>query len=163
MLTHSPRAFPWETSLPWAPVRVRKSTALTPEDAARARADARAKGTVASTSRSAGTSATAKIRNACGSSTAGWRRSGRPNVARPPRSKPSMPRRKERAASGPSPRPRPFQHQKLRRRVVTRQNFFFPSLMRSARLLRTTCDFPPQPGTLLLPRLSSGGSQCPGS
>jgi hypothetical protein len=40
---------------------------------------------------------------------------------------------------------------------------FFPSLMRSAGLLRTACDFPSQPGTLLLRRLPSGGSQCPGS
>ena len=40
---------------------------------------------------------------------------------------------------------------------------FFPSLMRSAGLLRTARDLTPQPGTLLLRRLPSGGSQCPGS
>ena len=53
--------------------------------------------------------------------------------------------------------------QKLRRRVVTQQKLFFPSFMRSARLPRITRDLAPQPGTLLLPRLPSGGSQCPGS
>ena len=48
-------------------------------------------------------------------------------------------------------------------RVVTQQNLFFPSVMRSAGLPRTPRDLAPQPGTLLLPRLPSGRSQCPGS
>ena len=41
------------------------------------------------------------------------------------------------------------------------ENFFSP-LMRSARLPRTPRDFHPQPGSLLLRRLPSGGSQRPG-
>ena len=39
---------------------------------------------------------------------------------------------------------------------------FFPSLVRSAGLSRTPRDLASQPGTVLLPRLPSGGSQCPG-
>jgi hypothetical protein len=41
--------------------------------------------------------------------------------------------------------------------------FFFRSLVRSAGLSRTPRDLTPQPGTVLLLRLPSGGSQCPGS
>ena len=36
MVTHSPRAFPWEQHLPWAPARVRESTTVRPERADRA-------------------------------------------------------------------------------------------------------------------------------
>jgi hypothetical protein len=39
--------------------------------------------------------------------------------------------------------------------------FFSLPFMRSSRLLRTTRDLTPNPGTLLLPYLPSGGSQCP--
>ena len=78
-------------------------------------------------------------------------------------SKPSMPRPRKSAVSEPSPCPRPLRNPKLRRRVVTQQNFFSPSLMRSAGLLRTARDLTPQPGTLLLRRLPSGRSQRPGS
>jgi hypothetical protein len=82
MLTHSPRAFPWETSLPWTPVRVRNSIALSPEDAALARGSGCVKGAGASASRGVGTSATARSRNASGRSAAGRRCGGRPNIAR---------------------------------------------------------------------------------
>jgi len=68
-----------------------------------------------------------------------------------------------RAASGPRTRPRLVRNQRLRRRVVTQQKFIFRSLVRSAGLSRTPRDLAPQPGTVLLPRLPSGGSQCPGS
>jgi hypothetical protein len=47
--------------------------------------------------------------------------------------------------------------------VVTQQNYFSPSFMRSAGLLRTACDLATQPVTLLLRRLPAGGSQCHGS
>ena len=40
---------------------------------------------------------------------------------------------------------------------------FFPSLMRSAGLLRTAPEVGPQPGTLLLSRLPAGGAQGAGS
>ena len=111
----------------------------------------------------AGTSATARTRNACGRSTAGWRRGDRLNVARTSPSKPSMPRQRKRAVSRPSPCPRTLRSRNLRPHVVTQQDFFSPSLMRSAGLLRTACDLTSQPGSLLLRRLPSGGSQRPGS
>ena len=96
------------------------------------------------------------------SPTAGRRLAARLNVVRTTASKPSMPRPKKSAGSEPSPRPRPLKTPKLRPRVVTQQNFFPLSLMRSAGLLRTPRDLTPQPGTLLLRRLPSGGSQRPG-
>jgi len=43
------------------------------------------------------------------------------------------------------------------------QTFFFTSIVRSAGLLRTPRQLAPQHGTLLLPRLSAGRSQRPGS
>jgi hypothetical protein len=112
--------------LPWAPTTIKQSTLLKPEHAAHARGTAWAKSAVAGTNRGVGTSVIARTRNASGRSAAGRLRSGRPIVAGPTGSKPSMPRQKECAASKPSPRPRPFQSQKLRRRVVTRQNLFSP-------------------------------------
>ena len=72
-----PELFPWEKHLPWAPVRVRESTAVRPEGADRARGFAYAKAVGVSTSRGVGTSATARIRTASGRSDAGRRRSGR--------------------------------------------------------------------------------------
>ena len=128
MVAHSPRAFPWEQHLPWAPVRVRESTAVRPEGADRARGFACAKGVGASISRGVGTSATARSRNASGRSTAGRRRGGRPDIASTPRPKPGTPRPRKRAASEPSPRLRLLRTQRLRRRVVTQQKFFSPPL-----------------------------------
>jgi hypothetical protein len=74
-----------------------------------------------------------------------------------------MPRPRKSAGGKPKPRPRPLRIRTLRPRVVTQQKIFSPSLMRSAGLLRTAHDLPSQPGTLLLHRLPSGRSQCPGS
>ena len=54
------------SNLPWAPTTLRKSTAAKARARDRARGPACAKGAVASTSRGAGTSATARTRNACG-------------------------------------------------------------------------------------------------
>jgi hypothetical protein len=59
-------------------------------------------------------------------------------------------------------RPRPLNTRRLRRRVVTQQNLFFSSVMRSAGLPRTPRGLVSQPGTVLLPRLPTGGSQRPG-
>ena len=66
-------------------------------------------------------------------------------------SEPSTPRQRRSAVSEPSSRLRPLKTPRLRPRVVTQQNFFFASALRSARLLRSPRDLSPQPGTLLLP------------
>jgi hypothetical protein len=163
MLRHSPRAFPWEKHLPWALVRVRESTAARPEGADRARGIACAKVVGASISRGVGTSATARIRNAGGRSTAGKRRGGKPDIASTPTSKPGTPRLRKSAAGERSPRLRLLRTQRLRQRVVTRQKFFFHSVMRSAGLPRPPCELAPQPRALLRPCLPASCSQCPGS
>jgi hypothetical protein len=157
-----PELFPWEKHLPWALVRVRGNTAVRPEGVDRARGIAYARGVDASTCRGVGTSATARSRNAGGRSTAGWRRGGKPDIASTPRSKPSTPRPKKRAASERSPRLRLLRTQNLRRRVVTRQEIFFHSALRSAGLPRAPSELAPQPRTLLRPRLPAGRSQCAG-
>lgn len=162
MLTHSPRAFPWEKHLPWALVRVRESTATRPEGANRARGIACAKVVGASISRGVGTSATARIRNAGGRSTAGKRRGGKPDIASTPTSKPGTRRLRKSAASERSPRLRLLRTERLRQRVVTRQKFFFHSVMRSAGLPRPPCELAPQPRALLRPCLPASCSQCPG-
>jgi hypothetical protein len=150
-------------SLPWAPPTLSQRPALPPVRADRVRGSACAKGADAGISRGLGISATARIRNAGGRFTAGRRHGGRPNIARTPMSKPSTPRLSARAASGPSPHLRLFKNQRLRQRVVTRHILFFPSHMRPARLPRLPHELGPKPGTLLLPRLPSGGSHSPGS
>src|SRR5271157_1044546 len=97
-----PELFPWETSLPWASTTLKENVAVWPEGASPARASACVKAAAASTSRGAGTSTTARSRNAGGRSVAGRRRGGRPNIAWPPRSKLGTPRqraRRERAKS----------------------------------------------------------------
>lgn len=123
-----PELFPWERHLPWALVRVRESVAVRPEGADRACGLACAKGVGASTSPGAGTSATARIRNAGGRSAGGWRGGGKPDIARTSLPKPGTPRQRKRAASESSPRLRPLKIQRLRRRVVTQQKFFSPPL-----------------------------------
>ena len=151
------------SNLPWAPSTLQKSTAVRPERADRARGSACAKGAVASTSRGVGTSATARTRNACGRSAAGRRRGGRPNVARTTAAKAQHAQaekaRRQRAKSAP----KAVQNPELTPARGHAAKLFFPSLLRSAGLPRTARDLAPQPGTLLLPRLPSGGSQCPGS
>ena len=67
--------------------------------------------------------------------------------------------RRQRAKSTP----KVAQNPELRRRVVTRQKFFFPSVMQTAGLPRTPRELDPQLGTLLLPHLPPSRSQCPGS
>jgi len=163
MLTHSPRAFPWEIEPPVG----------TCQGTGKRRADARGRHPRQRKCLRKGCRRKYKPRRwnqrycqdpECKRQVDRWLEARRQaKRRRATKSKPSMPRQKERAASKPSPRSRPFQNQKLRRRVVTRQNLFFCSFMRSAGLSQPACDFSPQPGTLLLSRLSSGGSQCPGS
>ena len=128
MLAHSPRAFPWEIEPPVGNHHVKENAVRK----ARARRPRQricvSKNADASTTRDVGTSATARTRNACDRSTAGWRLDDRPNVARTTPSKPSMPRQRKRAVSRPSPCPRMFRNRNLRLRVVTQQNLFFPPL-----------------------------------
>jgi hypothetical protein len=95
-----------------------------PEGADRGPGSACAKDADESTNRDAGTSATARNRNAGESSNAGRRPDARPNVARTPASKPSTPRRRGNAVAAPRPRPKPLRTRNLRPRVVTQQNFF---------------------------------------
>jgi hypothetical protein len=157
-----PELFPWELPLPWAPFTVRNATAVCPEPGDPARGSVCAKDAHASTSRGAGTSATARIRNASRRLSAGRRLAARRNVARTPASKPSMLRLKKSAVTAPRPRPRPLRTRTLRPRVVTQPKFFFAPLLRSARLLRTPRDLAPQPGSLLLRYLPPGRWQRPG-
>jgi hypothetical protein len=89
---HSPRAFPRELQLPWAPSTLLTNTVICPERGDLARESACAMYADASTNHIAGTSGTSKTRNACGKSAAGKRVAIRLNVARMPASRPSMPR-----------------------------------------------------------------------
>ncbi len=61
----SPRAVPWEKTLPWAAVMISQSAAAVPVRDDRGRGSACAKAVDASTSRGVGTSVTARIPNAC--------------------------------------------------------------------------------------------------
>jgi hypothetical protein len=162
-MVRSPRAVPWESTLPWATLMLIQRAAAVPGRDDRGRGSACAKAVAASTSLGAGTNATASSRNACGRSASGRRQDGRPSIARPPRPRSDTPRPRKRAVSESSPRPRPLRIPNLHRRVVTQQKLFFSPVMRSAGLSRTPRDLSPQPGTVLLLRLPSGGSQCPGS
>jgi hypothetical protein len=132
MFAHSPRAVPWEKQLPWAPSTINQSAAAVPECDDRARGSACAKAAGGSTSHGVGTNAIARMRNAYGKFAVGRRRDGRPNVARPPRSKPGTHRLNACAVSEPSLRHKQLTVPQLRRRVVTRQKFFFEFFVRSA-------------------------------
>ena len=136
------------SNLPWATTTLKKNAVPKPERADRASGPASTKGAVASTTRDAGTSATARTRNACGKSTAGWRLADRLNVARTTRAKAQHAQaekaRRQRAKSVPKDVEKPGT-------CAARGHaakFFSPSLMRSAGLLRTPRDLTPQPGTL---------------
>ena len=163
MAEHPPRVSLGRRHLPWALVRVRENVAVRLQGVDCARESACAKGVAASTSRGAGTNVIARTLSASGRSASGKRHGGRPSIARPSRPKPDMPRPKKHAVSESNPCPRPLRIPNLHRRVVTQQELFFPSVMQSAGLSRTPRDLIPQPGTVLLLRLPSGGSQCPGS
>src|SRR5208337_389597 len=95
-----PRAVPWENALPWAIVMIGQIAVA--DD--RERASACAKAVDASINHGVGTSATARIPNACVWSGAGKRRSGKPNGVRTMPPKPSMPRQNVRAVSAPTRR-----------------------------------------------------------
>lgn len=155
MLAHSPRAFPWEHNLPWALARVLKIIAVGPEHADRASENACARGAVVGTKHGTGTSATAKIRSACGRFVAGRRRGARPNVVRITMSKPSTPKQRRIAVSESSLRPRRLRAPKPYPPRGHAPQFFFASGLRSARVLQSPQEIGPQPSALLLLRLSS--------
>ena len=119
-----PELFPWELPLPWAPFTVPKATAVCRERGDLAREFACAKDADASTSRGAGTSATARTRNACGKSAAGRRLAARLNVARTLASKCGMPRPRRSAGSEPKSRPRPLITPKLASAWSRSRKFF---------------------------------------
>jgi hypothetical protein len=124
MWAHSPRASPWESSLPWAPFTLSQSTLVPLDGGGHAHGSVCAKGVAARTSRGAGISATVRSPNVSARSVAGKRRGGRPDIASPKRPKPATPRPNACAADGPKLRPRRLRNQKPRHRVVTQQNFF---------------------------------------
>ena len=152
MVTHSPRAFPWEIEPPVGNHHVKekhrpKARARRPRaaDLPEQRVRTQVPAAALEPALLPGSGMPAR------GPTAGRRRSGRLNVARTTTPKPSTPRQRKRAASRPSPRPRSLRIQNLRRRVVTQQKVFFPSVMQPAGLPRTPRELAPQPGTLLLP------------
>ena len=157
-----PELFPREWPLPWAPLTLRNDTTVCPEGGDLAHGSACARVADASTSRDAGTSATARSQSASGKSAAGRRLAARPDAARTSWSRPATPRPRNSAASEPKSRPKPLRTRTLRLRVVTQQKIFSPPLLRSARLLPTPCKLTAQPRSLLLRRLPPGRSQRPG-
>ena len=119
-LARSPRAVPWENTLPWAVVMI-SQTAVADD---RGHASACAKAVDASTSRGVGISITAKTPNACGWCGVGRRRSGRPKGARTRPSKHSTPRPNACAVNASLLRHKRRSRLRLGRRVVTQQEFF---------------------------------------
>src|SRR5271165_6850801 len=118
----SPRAVPWENTLPWAIVILSQTVGA--DD--RERASACAKAVDASTSRTVGISVIARTPNACACCGAGRRHGGRLTDARTRRSKPSMPRQNGHAVSGPHLRHKRQILLRLRPGVVTQQTFLRP-------------------------------------
>ena len=162
-MRHSPRAFPLGVAPPVGAHQGKGKHGHLARGADRAGGSACAKAVAVSASPGVGTNATARIRNAGGRFFVGRRRGGRPNTGRMPKSKPSTPGQKARAVSKRGLRPRPLRTRRLRRRVVTQQNLFFPSRLRSTWVLRITRELTSQPRSLLLLCLSSSSSQRRGS
>jgi len=128
-LTRSPRAVRWEKTLPWAVVSISQAAAA--DD--RGRGFVCAKAVDKNSSRDAGTSVTARIPNACARCAAGKRPSVRRNGVSTKRSKPSTPPPNVRTAGVPPLRPNHPRLLKLRRRVVTQQEFFYRGRCASGR------------------------------
>jgi hypothetical protein len=127
-VVRSPRAVPWERTLPWATLMVLQRAAAVPGRDDRGRGSACAKAVADNTSRGVPTSATARIPNAGGWSAVGRRRGARPGDAWTMSSKISTPRLNVRAVSTPHLRRKHPTNQRLRRRVVTQQQFSCPLL-----------------------------------
>lgn len=122
--SNSPRAVPWEFALPWNVAILRQSAGVLPVRDGRGPGCVCARAVAGGTSHGVGTSVTARIRNACGRSAVGRRRSGRRGGVRTTPSRPSTRWRNVRGVSVPEFRRKHQISPKLRRRVVTQQKFF---------------------------------------
>jgi hypothetical protein len=125
-LAHSPRAVPWEKTLPWATVMIVQPAPAIPVRDNRGRGSACAKAVNACTSRSVGTNVTVKTPIAYACSAAGRRRDGKPNGVKTILPRLSTPSKNVPAAIANAPYLH-HNHQslpRLRRRVVTQQKFF---------------------------------------
>lgn len=123
-MVRSPRAVPWEITLPWALLTLIPKALVVPVRDDRVRGFACAKAADGSTGRGVGTSVTARMPNACVRCGAGRRQSGRPSGAWMKRSKSSTPSPSGRDVSVAHLRRNHPSLSKLRQRVVTQQKFF---------------------------------------
>ena len=113
--------------------------------------------------RDAGTSATARTRNACVRSAAGRRLAARPNVVRTSASKPSMPRPRRSAGSEPKSAPKAIENPEVApARGHAAGNFFPPPLCDRPGCYEPPVTSPRNPARYLLHRLPPGRSQRPG-
>jgi hypothetical protein len=122
-MARSPRAVPWESKLPWANLMVLHRAAPVPDRDDRGPGSACAKVVAAITNPGVPTSVTARTPNASVRSAAGRRRGDRPGGVPTMMSKPSTLEHNVRAVSAPHLRRKPRRTPRLRRRVVTRQQF----------------------------------------
>jgi hypothetical protein len=122
---HSPRAFPWELQLPWAPITLKYVAGPCLERVDRDCGLACARGAIVSICQRVGTGVTVTTWTVSGKSVVGRRRGARPSIARTPRLDFAMPRRRRSAANELRSRPSPLRTWTLRPRVVTRQKIFF--------------------------------------
>ena len=132
---HSPRAFPWELQLPWAPLTLKYDAGARLERVDRGCGLASARGVIVSICRGVGTSVTVTIQIASSKSVVGRQRDAKPRIARTTRFDLAMPKQRKSAVSEPRLCPRSLTVPKLAPRVVTQQKIFSPSNLRSARLL----------------------------
>jgi hypothetical protein len=119
-LAHSPRAVPWENTLPWASVMISQTAVA----ADREREFVCAKDVDKSTSRSVGISVIVRTPNACVWCGAGRQRGGKPSGVSSKRLKPSMPRQNVPAVNAAHLCPKLRRLQRLLQRVVTQQKFY---------------------------------------
>ena len=151
MLTHSPRAFPLGDEPPVGTPHVkRKAPLVRPEGGDRARGSACAKGADASTSRGAGTSATARSRNASG------------EVRRWQAARRQARHRQDAEVKARTPRPRNARRQRAKAASQAIENpevtpprghaaeNFFPLRSAIGQAATNPRDLAPQPGSLLL-------------
>jgi hypothetical protein len=110
--------------LPWAAVIIMPSPGAGEDRDDRGSGSACAKAVGTTSCHGVGTSVTAKTPNAGGNCGVGKRHGGKPDDARTMQSKSSTPRRNVRAVSVPHLRRKYQKYLRLRRRVVTQQNFF---------------------------------------
>ena len=162
MLTHPPRAFPWETDLPWAPTTLKESDVPRPEPAARARP---------CLNKECGRKYQPRCWNQrfcqepeCQRQVDRWRAALRQakrrrdaKVQAQHAEAERVRRQQAKAASQAVPKPDVTPARGHAAKI------FFPSVMQPTRLPRTPRELAPQFRTLLLSRLPASCSQCPGS